>query len=518
MRNRLITGFILCLVLIPANVAAAACEFNGRDTVLTGVFSSEWEATKDITAFNEASGVPVTFGGTFHHLFEGRDNTFWILDEVWRAGATPVANVEVPVSAAAIARGDHDDAIRAWAEGVVWWLNADPQHALIIAPMQEMNGNWVPWGMDPINFKIAYRKFIQIVSEFGVDETQVRWMFAPNGVSVFPYSATDYWPGDDVVDIVGLSAYNFGHEFGEWQTLDDVLFDVTQQLRAFARDKPFVIAQIGTSQQGGDREAWLSEMFAFVADDPNHIGFVYFNFDKETNWRVWDGVSVADGWLTALEDERVSYQFPLESWFRQGRIPFSFNPGTVYPKPNQYCTSASVESPPQFNDVSDGLFYSPAVSWLARVGLTTGYTDGTFRPDQPVTRAEAITLLWRMACAPTDVPGSGFSDVDEQPFRPAVDWGVATEIVNGYPDGTFKPNDFITRSEIATLLWRMNHCGDAGDSAIFDDVPARSFFGAAVGWMSFEGITSGVAPRQFGAAGQVTRGELATFLFRLPQN
>ena len=282
MRNRLLVGSILCLVLIPANVAAAACEFNARDTVMTGIFSPEWEATKDITGFNEASGSPVTFGGTFHHLSEGRDNTFWILDQVWRAGATPVANVEVPVSAAAIASGAHDDSIRAWAEGVVWWLEADEKHALIIAPMQEMNGNWVKWGMDPVNFKIAYRRFIEIMAEFGIDETQVRWMFAPNGVSVFPYSATDYWPGEDVVDIVGLSAYNFGQEFGEWQAVDDVLFHATEQLRAFARNKPFVIAQIGTSQQGGDREAWLSEMFAFVADHPNHIGFVYFNFDKET--------------------------------------------------------------------------------------------------------------------------------------------------------------------------------------------------------------------------------------------
>ena len=109
----------------------------------------------------------------------------------------------------------------------------------------------------------------------GVTETQVRWMFAPNGVSVFPYSATDYWPGGDVVDIVGLSAYNFGQEFGEWSSVDDVLFDTTEQLKAFARDKPFMISQVGTSVQGGDREGWLAEMFDFVARDANHVRFIY---------------------------------------------------------------------------------------------------------------------------------------------------------------------------------------------------------------------------------------------------
>lgn len=517
MRYRVVFLALVVLVLIPANVAQAACEFSGRDVVYPGVFSSEWEATADIEAFNSASGFPVTFGGSFHSILEGRDNTYWILDQVWQAHATPVANIEVPVSAETIASGAYDEQIRAWVEGLAWWLGADSRRAVILAPMQEMNGDWVQWGMDPENFKLAYRRFVEIVREYALDETQVRWMFAPNGVSVFPYSVTDYWPGDDVVDIVGLSAYNFGHEFGQWQDVDDVLFDATEQLRAFARDKPFIISQIATSPEGGNREVWLSEMFDFVADHPNHVGFVYFNFDKESNWTVWDGDNVAAGWLDALEDPRVRHEFPIDEWFRPGRIPFSWSPSTSYPKPSRYCTEVTVSNPAQFDDVPAGVFYTLPVQWLASVGLTKGYEDGTFRPEQPVTRAEAITLLWRTACAPSGIAAAPFEDVAEQPFEAAVAWAVASEIATGYPDGTFRPHAEITRAEIATLIWRMHDCGAGSRDAVFFDVPFRSYFGGAVDWMSASGITSGVQPGEFGSSDSVTRGELATLLFRMPQ-
>ncbi|MDH3249489.1 MAG: S-layer homology domain-containing protein [Acidimicrobiia bacterium] len=505
------------LMLLPSQIAYAVCEFNGRDTVMPGVFSSQWNSTADIVAFNTEAGFPVTFAGTFHNLYEGVENTNWILQRVWDAGAVPVAHLEAPLTSAQIASGAFDADLEAWALGFKRWLDADPSHVAIVAPLQEMNGNWVPWGMDPLNYRNAYRRIVDLFRSLGVTETQVRWMFAPNGVSVFPYSATDYWPGGDVVDIVGLSAYNFGHEFGAWSTVDDVLFDTTEQLKAFARDKPFMISQVGTSVQGGDREGWLTDMFDFVARDANHVGFIYFNFDKETNWTVWDGDTVAPGWLAALEDDRVTFGFPLDDWFRPGPIPFSLSPSTAYPRPSVFCGEGSVVSPPTFSDVSDGLFYSGPISWLANAGLATGFEDGTFRPDASVTRAEAVTMLWRLACAPTDVPDSTFADVDADWYRTAVSWAVGIEAVRGYPDETFRPDAPLTRGELSTMLWRVNDCPDGTRPHDFTDVFARSFYGGAVHWMVDQQIATGTAPDRFDPDAPVTRGELATFLFRMPQ-
>lgn len=513
--KRVFLAAFAAFFLLPTQVAWAVCEFNGEDVVHTGMYSPQWNSTADLDAFEAAGGGPLTFAGTFHHLYEGAENTNWILDRVWDAEATPVVNLEVPVTAAEMASGEYDDDVAVWAAGVQRWLDADPRHALIIAPLQEMNGDWVPWGMDPPNFIIAYRRIVEIFRDMGMDETQIRWMFAPNGVSTFPYSATNYWPGDDVVDVVGLSAYNFGHEFGLWSSVKDTLFDVTEQLRAFARNKPFLIAQIATSQVGGDREGWLTDMFDFVANHPNHLGFIYFNFDKETNWRVWDGETVAQGWLDAMEDPRVRYEFPLDPWFRPGAIPFEWDPRTAYPRPETFCTTATISDPPEFSDVSDGLFYSLPIRWLARAGLASGYDDGTFRPEQPVTRAEAITLMWRVACGPTDVPPADFSDLAAEWYQDAVGWASATETAKGYPDGTFRPDAEVTRAETAQFLWRMNTC-PGGEPTGFDDVPVRSWYADAVEWMVEQGMASGTSVTTFSPDDPVTRGELVTLLFRMP--
>ena len=150
------------LMLLPSQVAQAVCEFNGRDVVMPGVFSSEWNSTADIVAFNTEAGFPVTFAGTFHNLYEGVENTNWILQRVWEAGAVPVAHLEAPLSSSQIASGAFDADLEAWALGFKRWLDADPSHVAIVAPLQEMNGNWVPWGMDPRNYKPAYRRIVDL--------------------------------------------------------------------------------------------------------------------------------------------------------------------------------------------------------------------------------------------------------------------------------------------------------------------------------------------------------------------
>jgi hypothetical protein len=94
---------------------------------------------------------------------------------------------------------------------------------------------------------------------------------------------------------------------------------------------------------------------------------------------------------------------------------------------------------------------------------------------------------------------------------------VAVEAVRGYPDGTFRPDALLTRAELSTILWRVNNCPDGARPHEFDDVFVRSFYGGAVHWMADTGISTGTAPDRFDPDAPVTRGELATFLFRMPQ-
>ena len=108
-----------------------------------------------------------------------------------------------------------------------------------------------------------------------------------------------------------------------------------------------------------------------------------------------------------------------------------------------------------FTDVSESDFYYDAVLWAAENGIAEGTGNGKFSPDQPCTRASAVTFQWRAAGKLTVTGGSTFSDVPAgQFYTDAVAWAVANGIVNGYPDGTFHPNNTCSRAEIVTFLYR----------------------------------------------------------------
>ena len=72
-------------------------------------------------------------------------------------------------------------------------------------------------------------------------------------------------------------------------------------------------------------------MVEFIAEDSNMVGFVYFNFDKEADWKVWDGFEVSEGWAEAMQLPAVSHQWPLTAWFEPGPIPFDPAPPPLPP-------------------------------------------------------------------------------------------------------------------------------------------------------------------------------------------
>jgi hypothetical protein len=319
------------MVLGAMPAAGSEAVGSAEDLIFTGAYSDDWVAAGDLGRLSQI-GSPLTFGGTFHHPGEGASNTYWILEQVWQAGATPVANLEIFASSYEIAAGFHDAAVTEWTTGVQQWLAAGEGRSLFLAPLVEMNGDWVPWGMDPGNYQIAFRRIHGLLTDMGLDETQVRWIWGPNSSSSPPYDITDYWPGDDVVDVVGLSVYNFGGSRGWWDVWP-IMDPAMEQLRAVAPNKPYLVTQTGSGSSGGDKNRWIMDLFDYLASDPNLVGLVYFNFDKESDWKVWDDRGVAWGWLAANSDPRVAYEFPFTPWFQPGPIPFDPTPEPAEPEP-----------------------------------------------------------------------------------------------------------------------------------------------------------------------------------------
>ncbi len=318
------TGLAALVAML--TIAAGMPALGDSEHVYVGVYSDQWNSELDIRNLGVVGERQVTFGGTFHRPDEGGANTLHILESVWRAEATPVANLEIFTSSARIAAGDLDASIIEWATSVQTWLAQGEGRSLLIAPLAEMNGDWVPWGMDPITYPDAFRRIVTIFRDMGMDETQVRWVWAPNSISTWPVAMTSFWPGSDFVDLVGFSAYNLGGEPDDWVSVSDSLHLASQVLRTVARDKPFLITQIGSGQQGGEQDQWIVDMVDFIDEDPNMVGFVYFNFDKEADWRVWDGFDVSQGWAQAVRTSDVAHQWPLTAWFQPGPLPFDPSP------------------------------------------------------------------------------------------------------------------------------------------------------------------------------------------------
>lgn len=110
-----------------------------------------------------------------------------------------------------------------------------------------------------------------------------------------------------------------------------------------------------------------------------------------------------------------------------------------------------------FTDIADS-GYRDYISLGQAAGIVNGYPEGTFRPNSPVTRAQYITMLYNM-CGKQDVSGLSLNFKDNgsisAAYKDAVTWGVAIGIINGYGDNTFRPNQQITRAQMATFSYRL---------------------------------------------------------------
>ena len=175
-----------------------------------------------------------------------------------------------------------------------------------------------------------------------------------------------------------------------------------------------------------------------------------------------------------------------------------------------------VETSP-FSDVSTSAYYYEAVKWAQEKGITGGIGNGLFGPNQPCTRAQIVTFLWRAAGSPEPKSMSSFSDVSANSYyAKAVAWAVENGITTGTGDGKFSPDATCTRAQSVTFLFRA--IGKLVDSkAEFSDVLTDSYYANAVAWAVENGVTNGIGDGLFGPDNSCTRAQIVTFLFRAYQ-
>ena len=170
-----------------------------------------------------------------------------------------------------------------------------------------------------------------------------------------------------------------------------------------------------------------------------------------------------------------------------------------------------------FYDVPNNAYFYEAVKWAVENGITTGVGNDLFAPEQPCTRAQIVTFLWRAAGSPEPKSMSSFSDVSaDSYYAKAVAWAVENGITTGTGDGKFSPDATCTRAQSVTFLFRA--IGKLVDSkAEFSDVLTDSYYANAVAWAVENGVTNGIGDGLFGPDNSCTRAQIVTFLFRAYQ-
>jgi len=217
-----------------------------------------------------------------------------------------------------IVAGQHDAYIRKWARDAKAW--GKPMYLRFA---HEMNGTWYPWspglnGNTSSQYVSAWKRVHGIFQREGA--TNVKWVWSPyvacGGCAAF----SSVYPGGSYVDWVALDGYNWGtsQPGTRWQSMAEVFGPSYDKVTALAPTKPFMIAEVSSAEQGGDKAAWIRNGFldtnGYRGDIPNRMpktkAVVWFHRNKEIDWRVNSSQASLD-----------AYKEVVASASYQGRLP-----------------------------------------------------------------------------------------------------------------------------------------------------------------------------------------------------
>lgn len=192
---------------------------------------------------------------------------------------------------------------------------------------------------------------------------------------------------------------------------------------------------------------------------------------------------------------------------------------------------ASAKDKEAFTDVNEGTSHAQDIWWLAAKGISTGYSDGTFKGQDTVVRQDMAAFLYRLAGSPAYTPSQAdkkqFVDVTEKtPHAREIWWMATIGLTQGYGDGTFRPQNAVTRADMAAFMRRFykafsqhdqfrNWTPSSKAKQRFLDVNSATNKCEDIWWLGATGISLGFADARFDPTGSVVRQDMAAFLHRL---
>ena len=223
-----------------------------------------------------------------------------------------------------LVNGKADNYIREYAKGVKGFGDE-----IWLRPLHEANGDWYDWGVGKsgagntdANVAEAFRHIVKIFKEEGV--TNVKWVWTTNASNQGSGTTlTGNYPGDDYVDYISIDGYNWGtcQSWSSWQTFSQVFKKAYNALANI--DKPLFIAEISSSERGGNKAEWITDMFEHFATDFSRVfAVMWFSQSKEANegdWALNTSQAAVDAWkagiakMKAMQPESSSSEAVPES-------------------------------------------------------------------------------------------------------------------------------------------------------------------------------------------------------------
>ena len=170
-----------------------------------------------------------------------------------------------------------------------------------------------------------------------------------------------------------------------------------------------------------------------------------------------------------------------------------------------------------FTDIPPKAFYAESVQWMVDEGITAGFTDDLFGPDEPVSRAQFAMFLWRYRDRPKSSLGNGFDDVPAGSYyEQAVDWMVANGITAGKTPTEFHPDAPVLRAQLIVFLHRLagSPAPPQSNRSTFPDVASNDWYSDAVDWAVSNDILWWSPPEGLDPGRAASRAETAAFLHR----
>lgn len=176
-----------------------------------------------------------------------------------------------------------------------------------------------------------------------------------------------------------------------------------------------------------------------------------------------------------------------------------------------------------FTDVPEGAWYIEGAKYVYGNFIMSGTSGTTFSPSTPVSRGMIMQILYNMVGQPDVEGGSNFTDVDEDYWSAdAIAWAVANGVAGGFGDGTFRPDEGLTREQMAVVLRNFAYqmgwdISASGDLSRFTDIPEDSWARDALAWAFAEGLLTGTSDTTMAPTGEASRAQIAVIMMRFCQ-